>query len=51
MVNTVKNPGFPAQVIDYITKSPEVARMVVLTQAEYDAIPVKDPNTLYFIIL
>ena len=49
MANTTKYPGFPARTVDYTTKSPDVARIVILTQAEYDAISPKDPNTLYFI--
>ena len=31
-------------------RSVEVRLVVVLTQVEYDALPVKDPETLYLIV-
>ena len=32
-----------------IVRSYDTIRVVVLTQAQYDAIPTPDPNTLYLI--
>lgn len=36
------------KVTDHITKAPDLS-FVVLTQAQYDALPTKDAKTLYFI--
>ena len=34
---------------EYASRSPDVRRIVVLTQAQYDAIAIPDANTLYLI--
>lgn len=49
---TVYNIGDPFVVMDYYTKSEidaKVPRMVSLTAAEYEALDVKDPDTLYLV--
>jgi hypothetical protein len=58
--NTPANGGDPrtfpaiwnatADVIDEAVLSEDVRTVVVLTQAEYDAISVPDPETLYVIV-
>lgn len=46
VVDVVMDP--PVSVVDVFTNAPGL-QVVEITQAGYDALPVKDPNTLYII--
>lgn len=49
MAETIDAPQVPPGALDGYVQSPSISHIVVLTQAEYDALGTPDADTLYII--